>query len=169
MLQYYILMKMKNKMKDFEAKFEEWWEVVKEYFTKELENNLIQHRARMKGHKQGQVETDRQEEMQIEEPHDFKSGTIQEEEVQLEKPHDLKGRGHEEKEPQRIQEQEKVEVIPILQEKESKIQHLEIEPQTKLVGEDTRITELEVDIEPLVLIHVEIIELQQGRQMFKRI
>jgi hypothetical protein len=23
----------------------EWWEVAKEYFTKELENNLAQHRA----------------------------------------------------------------------------------------------------------------------------
>jgi hypothetical protein len=32
-------MKTKNKM-DFEAKSEEWWEVVKEYFTKELEKNL---------------------------------------------------------------------------------------------------------------------------------
>jgi hypothetical protein len=29
-------MKTKNKMKDFETKFEELWEVVKEYFTKEL-------------------------------------------------------------------------------------------------------------------------------------
>jgi hypothetical protein len=38
-------MKMKNKMKDSKAKFEEWWEVVEEYFTKELENNLVQHRA----------------------------------------------------------------------------------------------------------------------------
>jgi hypothetical protein len=27
-------------MKDFEAKYEEWWEVTKEYFTKELEKNL---------------------------------------------------------------------------------------------------------------------------------
>jgi hypothetical protein len=33
-------MRTKNKMKDFEAKFEEWWEVVREYFTKELEKNL---------------------------------------------------------------------------------------------------------------------------------
>ncbi len=32
-------------MKDFNAKFEEWWEVVKEYFTKELENNLVQHKV----------------------------------------------------------------------------------------------------------------------------
>jgi len=38
-------MKMKNKMKDFKAKFEEWWEVVEEYFTKELEKNLAQHRV----------------------------------------------------------------------------------------------------------------------------
>jgi len=27
MLQYYILMKTKNKMKDFDTKFKEWWEV----------------------------------------------------------------------------------------------------------------------------------------------
>jgi hypothetical protein len=33
-------MRTKNKMKDFEAKSEEWWEVEKEYFTKELEKNL---------------------------------------------------------------------------------------------------------------------------------
>jgi len=37
-------MRMKNKMKDFEAEFEEWWEVVKEYL-KELEKILAQHRA----------------------------------------------------------------------------------------------------------------------------
>ncbi len=42
MLQYYTLMKMMNKMKDSEAKFEEWWEVAKEYFTKELEKNMVQ-------------------------------------------------------------------------------------------------------------------------------
>jgi hypothetical protein len=34
-------MRMKNKMKDFEAEYEEWWEEVEEYFTKDLENNLI--------------------------------------------------------------------------------------------------------------------------------
>jgi hypothetical protein len=33
-------MKTKYKMKDFEVKFEEWWEVAKEYFTKELEKSL---------------------------------------------------------------------------------------------------------------------------------
>ncbi len=45
MLQYYTLMRMKNKIKDFEEKYEEWWEVVEEYFTKEMENNLVQHKA----------------------------------------------------------------------------------------------------------------------------
>jgi len=38
-------MRTKNKMKDFEAKFEEWWEVAKEYFMKQLEKNLAQHRV----------------------------------------------------------------------------------------------------------------------------
>jgi hypothetical protein len=32
-------------MKDFEAKSKEWWKVVKEYFTNELEKNLTQHKA----------------------------------------------------------------------------------------------------------------------------
>ncbi len=40
MLQYYILMKTKNKMKDFDTKFKEWWEVAQEYIVKELEKNL---------------------------------------------------------------------------------------------------------------------------------
>jgi antitoxin component HigA of HigAB toxin-antitoxin module len=35
---------MKNKMKDCEVKSKEWWEVVKKYFTKELEKNLAQHK-----------------------------------------------------------------------------------------------------------------------------
>jgi hypothetical protein len=38
-------MRMKNKMKDSEVESKEWWEVVKEYFTKELEKNLAQHKA----------------------------------------------------------------------------------------------------------------------------
>ncbi len=38
-------MKKKNKMKDFEVEFKEWWEVVEEYFTKELEKNLAQHKV----------------------------------------------------------------------------------------------------------------------------
>ncbi len=38
-------MRKKNKMKDSKAEFEEWWEVAKEYFTKELEKNLVKHKA----------------------------------------------------------------------------------------------------------------------------
>jgi hypothetical protein len=38
-------MRTKNKMKDSEAKSKEWWEVIKEYFAKELEKNLAQHRV----------------------------------------------------------------------------------------------------------------------------
>jgi hypothetical protein len=33
-------MRTKNKMKDFALEYEEWWEVAKEYFIKELEKNL---------------------------------------------------------------------------------------------------------------------------------
>jgi hypothetical protein len=33
-------MRTKNKMKDSDAESKEWWEVVKEYFAKELEKNL---------------------------------------------------------------------------------------------------------------------------------
>jgi hypothetical protein len=40
MLLNYTLMRTNNKMKDFEAESEEWWEV-----TKELEKNLAHHRA----------------------------------------------------------------------------------------------------------------------------
>jgi hypothetical protein len=32
-------------MKDVEAKYEEWWEVTKEYFTKDLEKNMAQHKV----------------------------------------------------------------------------------------------------------------------------
>jgi hypothetical protein len=48
MLQYYIIMKTKNKMKDFEAESKEWWEVTKEYFTKLLEKNLVHHKTNEK-------------------------------------------------------------------------------------------------------------------------
>jgi hypothetical protein len=40
MLQYYILMRIKSKMKDFDVESKEWWEVTKEYFSKELEKDL---------------------------------------------------------------------------------------------------------------------------------
>jgi len=38
-------MRTKHKMKDSEAKSKEWSEVVEEYFTKELENNIVQHKV----------------------------------------------------------------------------------------------------------------------------
>jgi hypothetical protein len=38
-------MRTKNKMKDFEAECEEWWEVEEKYFTKELGKNLAHRRA----------------------------------------------------------------------------------------------------------------------------
>jgi hypothetical protein len=37
-------MRTKNKM-DSEAESEEWWEVVEEYFPKELKKNLAKHRT----------------------------------------------------------------------------------------------------------------------------
>jgi len=37
-------MRIKNKMKDFDVESKEWWEVAEEYFIKELEKNLTQHR-----------------------------------------------------------------------------------------------------------------------------
>ncbi len=43
MMQYYILMRTKNKKKNSKADFEEWLEVAKEYFAKE--KNLVQHRV----------------------------------------------------------------------------------------------------------------------------
>ncbi len=45
MLQYCTLMKTKNKMTDYEVEFEEWWEIVEEYFTNELEKNIDQHKS----------------------------------------------------------------------------------------------------------------------------
>jgi hypothetical protein len=41
-------MRTKNKMKDFETESNKWWEVVEEYFTKELEKNPVQHKANEK-------------------------------------------------------------------------------------------------------------------------
>jgi hypothetical protein len=34
MLQYYTLLRTKNKMKDFNAKLKEWWEVANKYFSR---------------------------------------------------------------------------------------------------------------------------------------
>jgi len=38
-------MRTKNKMNDSKVESKEWWEVAEEYFTKELEKNLAQHKA----------------------------------------------------------------------------------------------------------------------------
>ncbi len=43
-----------------------------------------------------------------------------------------------------------MEVILALEKEISKTQHLDIKPQTKLVGEEIRTIEQNVDIEPLV-------------------
>ncbi len=51
MLQYYTFMRTKNKTKDYDVEFKEWWEVTEEYFSKELEKNLAQHRANEKKYK----------------------------------------------------------------------------------------------------------------------
>jgi hypothetical protein len=43
-----------------------------------------------------------------------------------------------------------VEAFPALKEEISKTQHLDIEPQTKLVGEETGTVEQNIDIKPLI-------------------
>jgi hypothetical protein len=45
-----------------------------------------------------------------------------------------------------------VEAILALEEKISKIQHLEIEPQIKLIGEEIKTIKQNVDMEPLVFV-----------------
>jgi hypothetical protein len=45
-----------------------------------------------------------------------------------------------------------VEAIPTQEEKISMIQHLEIEPQTELMGEEIGIVEQNVDIKPLAFV-----------------
>jgi hypothetical protein len=45
MLQYYTFMRTKSKMKDFDAKFKEWWEVANKYFSKDLETHLTQYKV----------------------------------------------------------------------------------------------------------------------------
>jgi len=52
-----------------------------------------------------------------------------------------------------------VEVTPTLEKTISQIQNLDVEPHTKLVGEDIKTTKPKVDIEPLVFVQVEINEL----------
>ncbi len=86
-------------MKDFEIESQEWWEVAKEYFTKELENNLAQHKANEKTLRYklevyldfiyGSL-TSTKVSGQDEEIEARPSGITQEEEVEIKDPQDLK-------------------------------------------------------------------------------
>jgi hypothetical protein len=93
------MMRTKNKMKDFEAESEEWWEVVKEYFTKEMKKNLAQHRTnekimryKLKAYQKNFPDfiygnpTSIEVSSQDEETKVGPSGTAQKEEVQTEEP-----------------------------------------------------------------------------------
>ncbi len=95
-------MKMKNKVKDFEAKSEEWLEVIEEYFTKELENNLTQHkvnekimRYKLEAYQKNFLDfiygspTSTQVLGKDEETKPGPIGTTQEEKMQTKEPHDL--------------------------------------------------------------------------------
>jgi hypothetical protein len=104
-------MRTKNKMKDFEAKSKEWWEVAKEYFTKKMEKNLAQHKTNEKimrykleayqkkipnficGSSTSIEVLNQDEETKV-----GPSGTSQKEEMQTEKPHDFKSGAVQEKE-----------------------------------------------------------------------
>ncbi len=116
MLQYYILMETKNKMKDFDSEFQECWEVVKKYFAKELEKNLTQHRVDERNIRYKleiyqnffpnfvygnptSTKTSDQDEKAKARP----SETVQEEEVQTKEIKELGGGGQEKREPQTTQ------------------------------------------------------------------
>ncbi len=99
-------------MKDFQANSKEWWEVAKEYFTKELQKNIAQHKAneRILRYKLEVYQknfpnfiygspTSIKVLGQDEDIEARPNGTTQEEEVQTKEPHDLRGRSQEEKEP----------------------------------------------------------------------
>ncbi len=111
-------------MNDIDVESKEWWEVVEEYFGKELEQNLAQHKAYEKSFKYKleiyqkkipefiyesptSIETFNQDE-EIETWPDRKD---EEEEVQTKKPHELRGGGQGKKKPQTIQDQEQMETI----------------------------------------------------------
>jgi len=97
-----LLMRTKNKM-DSDAESKEWWEVVEEYFTKELEKNLALHKVdeiflRYKSEASQKNfpnficgnPTNTKVSSQDEETETKPSGTTQEEEVQTEESQDLK-------------------------------------------------------------------------------
>ncbi len=118
MLQYYTLMRIKNKMKDFDVEFWEWWEA-QEYFAKELKKHLAQHKAnerilryKLEIYHKKFLEficgspTSIQTLGQDEEVEVGPIGIIHEEKVQAQEPQEFKrGGGQEKKEPQTIHEQ----------------------------------------------------------------
>jgi hypothetical protein len=99
-------------MKDFDVEFKEWWEVVEEYFAKELEKNMVQHkvderilRYKLEVYSINFLDfvcgspTSMETLGQDEETKVGPNKTAQEEEVQAQEPQDLKRGGQEEKEP----------------------------------------------------------------------
>jgi len=100
-------------MKDFEAKYEEWWEVAKEYFIKELENNLTHHRIdekfmryKLEAYQKNFLDficgnlTSTEVSSQDEEIKVRPSGIAQEEKVHIEESHDLRSGAAQEDEVQ---------------------------------------------------------------------
>ncbi len=103
-------MRTKSKIQDFDVKSKEWWEVVKEYFPKELEKNLAQHRTIERTYTYKlevyyktfpnfvcgsliSIKASNQDEENEARP----SGTAQKEEVQVEERHIFKRGGQEDK------------------------------------------------------------------------
>ncbi len=149
MLQYYIIMKTKNKMKDFDVKSKEWQEV-----AKELKKNLAHHkidkkilRYKLEVYQRNFLNfvygslISTKASSQNEEIETRPNEIAQKEEVHIE-------------EPQTTQEQEQVETIIAIEVETSNVQPLEVEPHIELV-EEVKIAELEVGIKPLVFIQVE--------------
>lgn len=100
-------------MNDFDAESKKWWEVIEEYFSKELEKNLAQYRANERKYRYKlevyqktfpsfvcgsptSIEIQGQDEDNEVRP----SGMAQKEEVQAEELLILKGGGQENNEPQ---------------------------------------------------------------------
>ncbi len=109
---YYIMMKTRNKMQEFDVKFVEQWEVIEEYFTKQLEKNLAQCRVDERilkykleiYHKQSPKfvcgsPTSTKTLGQDEEAEIRPNGTTQESKVQTQKSQELRGGGQEKRRP----------------------------------------------------------------------
>jgi hypothetical protein len=99
-------------MKDYDVEFEEWWEVAKEYFSKELEKNLAHHRANERKYEYKlevyqktyldfvcESPTSIEAFGQDEENEARPNGMAQKEEVEVEEPHIFEGGGKEDEKP----------------------------------------------------------------------